>query len=189
MPNEQALQTKSVQSLIVPYGNLFGLNSHWRFFSPGPTPAIFMEYQPYFDDYLSSDEDSKVYLFPQRKEGYSYSSTYIRRMYTLRFYGFNRIALENYFAPYLCRQHQGATAIRMETFTYVIPSLLSDQEVEDFREDAFKKPIERITLDCPQVSRSSVPDQASEEEIDDDNSEEEGGFLEESDYSQEGDSE
>lgn len=151
VPNESAIQTRAVQSWILPYLNTLGLNTHWRFFSPGPMPALYMKYQLNKEE-LKEDSTQSVDMyeertFPKRKNGLFYSSSYIRRLYTLRHHGFDRARIENFFAPYFCRIHPGSETIHFEVFTYKIPRIESlDREI--IYEDLEKKIIHQLNFQC-----------------------------------------
>ncbi len=151
VPNEKAIQTRVAQNLILPYLNLFGFNTHWRFFSPGPMPALYMEYQlnkeVQNEDSTQSVDMIQERIFPKKKGGLFYSSSYIRRLYTLRHHGFNRERIENFFAPYFCRIHPESENIHFEFFTYKIPRIESFEEKIVY-EDLERKTIHELNFQC-----------------------------------------
>ncbi len=107
LPNSNSLEGRVLSRWVIPYANQFGLNTPWQFFSPGPSPTFFLEYEVQMGD----DEDEggrEPLIWPPHKQGRGYSDSYNRNLYSMRYFALNDVRLEHDFVPWLCRQYPGA---------------------------------------------------------------------------------
>jgi hypothetical protein len=122
LPNSSSIVGRTLSRFLLPYANLFGFNTSWQFFSPGPAETFFLEYQ--VESAKSGEDlDTPTLLFPPKRSGYSFDDFYSRRLYSMRFFVIYPDRLQQFFIPFLCRQNPGATGIWVESVFERLPSL------------------------------------------------------------------
>ncbi len=113
LPMGKGLLIRELGRHFYTYANVFGLNTSWQFFSPGPSPIFYLEYSfTYPEVGEDSFEMSEPQLLPEKRSGFGVSDFYSRRLYSMRFLSLDDGRLEKYLAPWLCRQD-----LRAETVT------------------------------------------------------------------------
>lgn len=113
MPIGSSLLGRKLGRYFVAYADQFGFNTAWRFFSPGPSPVFFLEYdveRPSDGDKIASEPE----IYPPVRDSLSWSESWNRELYGMRFLALNSELLEKYLVPFLCRRHPGATAISVK---------------------------------------------------------------------------
>ena len=119
-PNPYSVLARYVQPIINPYGNLFGLNTTWQFFSPDPGQLRHIEYDVIVEDGEEIDFDTHTWP-PDDK-----NLLQVNR--ARRFYHAVRTIVaparaELYLVPFLCRKHPQATSIAIKAIEKRAPSM------------------------------------------------------------------
>lgn len=112
LPMGKGLLIRELGRHFYTYANIFGFNTTWQFFSPGPSPIFYLEYTftyPEGDD--DSFETSEPQLLPEKRTGFGVSDFYSRRLYSMRFLSLDEGRLEKYMAPWLCRKDPRAESV------------------------------------------------------------------------------
>ena len=135
--NGSSFLGRSLGKFYTPVANLVGLNTTWNFFSPDPAHIMYLRYVVHFEDeYSNPTKESFISLFPPEETNTDFR-VHVRRMsYAMRFYSASVDHLKNYFIPWICKQHPGATRVQTEILYSRIPSLevaatLSDTNYDD----------------------------------------------------------
>lgn len=119
LPMGSGLMIRELGRFFIPYANTLGLNTTWQFFSPGPSPIFYLEYSyVYAEDEDESDggyhrHESEVMFLPERRVGFGISDFYSRRLYSMRFLALNPERIQQYLAPWLCRQDRRAQTVTL----------------------------------------------------------------------------
>jgi len=119
-PNPDSILFRYFRGSVVTYGNFFGLNTTWRFFSPDPNVRLF-EYDTY-----TRDADGKL-----RGESFRYPNTLVEepsreifnRKMNNEMYLIARNILDKTLGPLICRWHPKAETIAVYLKGRVFPSL------------------------------------------------------------------
>lgn len=95
------------------YGNLLGLNTTWRFFSPNPLIRT-VEYTVYsYDESAETFEASKVWQYPESVEAVGNRETF-NRLLNFAMLAANTAEWANaLLGPILCRKHVSADVIAL----------------------------------------------------------------------------
>ena len=105
LPMGKGLLIRDLGRHFYTYANVFGLNTTWQFFSPGPSPIFYLEYSFTYPEVEGDDnsfEMSEPQLLPEKRNGFGVSDFYSRRLYSMRFLSLDDGRMENYMAPWLC---------------------------------------------------------------------------------------
>lgn len=123
LANGSSILGRSYGWLLVPYANALGLNSTWNFFSPDPAHTMYLEYRVRFEDEQGNEtrEPIEGYL-PPEKDQIVVDSSRRRMLYAMRFLMLDQNRLHALMAPWLCRQHPGASEITIAHEMQAIPS-------------------------------------------------------------------
>jgi hypothetical protein len=149
LPNSSSLAGRQLSRFFIPYANLLGFNTTWQFFSPGPAPTFFLEYEiETADSYDLPPEEPRQY--PDPRNGYSWSEAYNRRFYGMRFFALDPIRLERFFVPFLCRLHPEAEAVTVQGVFEKIPAIEKAGEWADFKEMSERFSFPRQRFGCPE---------------------------------------
>lgn len=118
-PNPYSVLARSFSSYINPYGNLFGFNTTWQFFSPDPGMLRYIDYQ------VVEEKDENIQIHDYRWPPLTsfFSENRARKFY----YGLRTALSEekrkDFFVSFLCRLHPEATSIVIKTVSESIPSM------------------------------------------------------------------
>lgn len=119
-PNPDGILFRKFSSTIVEYGNLFGLNTTWRFFSPNPAVRL-IEY-----DVFKKDQDgqyqSESFRYPKKVDDEKFHETYNRKINN-GMYVVGRGIVNETLGPALCRAHPGAQTIALYSKGRIFPSI------------------------------------------------------------------
>jgi hypothetical protein len=151
LPNSSSLLGRKTAGFFLPYANTLGFNTSWQFFSPGPSPMFYLEYFVEFD---REGNESEVMPYPLRRVAGSWSDSYNRRLFGMRFFSLNPDRLERYLAPFLCRQHPGAVSISVQPVYEPIQSIDRAGDFSDFRDMRQRVDFPRQRFSCPDPSSS-----------------------------------
>lgn len=136
LPNPGSLVIRHVGRYLIPYANLFGLNTTWQFFSPGPVPVFYFEYSIETAADQASMSESETYYYPARIDR-SWSDVQHRRRSSASLFAMNDTWLPNHLVPYFCRQHPEAVALNIRAVlepTLSLERVRSDATSEDLTE-------------------------------------------------------
>lgn len=112
MPNPGSLLGRKVARYFTDYTNTLGINTTWQFFSPGPAPVFYLEYEL---ETAGENVGESLQLPPKRRASY-YDELYNRTLYAMRFFVLAPMdTFERFFVPWLCKKHLEAEAITIRT--------------------------------------------------------------------------
>lgn len=146
LPNGGSLEARAVSPVLVPYANQLAMNNAWVFFSPGPSPNIYLEYDLEDSDMNTLDPEPRV--FPQHKNSRWFSDSYFRSLYVMRYFTLDPIKQERFFAPWLCRQHPEAYAIVIRSVFENVPGIEKAWSGETFEDMLQRVDHERRRFTC-----------------------------------------
>ncbi|MCM2282922.1 MAG: hypothetical protein NDI61_13865 [Bdellovibrionaceae bacterium] len=150
LPNGSSLEARSIAGALVPYANTLSMNNAWVFFSPGPSPNVYLEYELENEEMESLDDEPRV--FPPPKSDRWFSDAYFRSLYVLRYFALDPVKLERFLAPWLCRQHPEAAAIVMRTVFEPVPGIEKAWSGESFQEMQERVDMQRHRVSCERGS-------------------------------------
>lgn len=147
-PNPESLLSRRTSWLVFPYGNLLGLNTTWRFFSPNPVMKVF-EYEAYRYDESGDIVFEQKARFPESLEAAGSRETFNRLM-NFAMYGSSREeSIENVLKPYFCKKFPSAE-VSFYLIDYVLPSLESARlKAGNFESMARERKVPLARADCP----------------------------------------
>jgi hypothetical protein len=124
-PNTQSLLSRQLDTYLLPYANLFNMNTPWQFFSPTPGPKMYIEYEvsnTQTSDLGTTQIESKKYYWPPQEHKFDFES-FRRRLYSARFMAVDPERLKEVFIPWICRQHPDAMMVSLEVIMAPIPNV------------------------------------------------------------------
>ncbi len=147
MPNAGSLLGRKFSRYFTDYTNTLGINTTWQFFSPGPAPVFYLEY----DIETAGAEEGVSYQIPPKRRASYYDDLYNRTLYSMRFFVLAPIdTFEHYFVRSLCRQHPEAESITVRTVGEPVVNIERAGGSESFDELSEKIPLkERQRFHCP----------------------------------------
>lgn len=152
MPISSSLIGRQVAGLFLGYANQLGFNTTWQFFSPGPAPVYFLEYQ--LETVESMNWTVEEYVppetlqYPPQRDRLTWSDSYNRRLYGMRFLTLFPDRLEGFFIPFLCRQHPEAVAISLQSVIERVPDVERSGEWASFEEMSERFALPRQRYEC-----------------------------------------
>lgn len=120
LANGSSFLGRAMDPWIRTYANLFAFNVTWNFFAPDPAHTMYIHYFVHFDD--ESQEPFEGYI-PPEKEQIVIDSSRRRFLYAMRFMIIDENRLKVILGPFLCRQHPGASMVRITNILEPIPNL------------------------------------------------------------------
>lgn len=124
MPNSGSYLGRHFENLFVSYANALNLNTPWNFFSPDPAHTMYFRYTIYFkNDFLEDIKDPVEGYFPEGKEDAPQTSSGRRELYAMRYMILEPSRVDKFLGPWLCKQYEGATHIKLEHIVDTIPPL------------------------------------------------------------------
>ncbi len=124
-PNPESLIFRKAADTFVVYGNLFGLNTTWRFFSP--TPAVrLIDYEVFKRGEDKSFIGESAFHYPNSAKEEGFREIYNRKVNN-GMYVVAREMVPKTLGPYLCRKHQGAEVIALYLKGRVFPTIERSQ--------------------------------------------------------------
>lgn len=124
LANGSSYLGRSFQGGLLPYGNSLGLNATWNFFSPDPAHTMFYKVKIYFQDDQGNDlKEPEEIFYPPEKDQIVVNSSRRRFLYSMRFLTIETSRIKTLMGPWICRNHPGATKVRMEHVIEQIPYL------------------------------------------------------------------
>ncbi len=152
-PNDSSQLQRDLRPVILPYANLFGLNSKWQFFAPEPEIATYFEYQIDWKDKPPDVGGDELYHYPPDKNGF-FDLAYLRESAARSFIATNPKFMPDLFIHWICRKNQGATGVSVRAVYVTVPSLqnvLAGQKLFDPANLQFQ---EAVTASCEEVLRA-----------------------------------
>lgn len=124
MANGSSFLGRHWEGWITPYANLLALNVTWNFFAPDPAHTMFIHYRVYFPEAPDGVGPDPVDGFiPPEKEKIVINTSTRRFLYAMRFLILDEGRMRTLLAPYLCRIHEGAEEVQIESILEPIPNL------------------------------------------------------------------
>lgn len=134
MSNGSSYVGRSFQNIITPYANITGFNTSWNFFSPDPAHTMYFRYLVYFNDENGEPLKEEVEgFFPALKNVGTFDPRERRELYLMHFFILSPERLEKFFAPMICRQHPGASSLRVD---FVIESIAPLDQAATLKRDS-----------------------------------------------------
>lgn len=148
MPNPGSLLGRKFSRYLTDYSNTLGLNTTWQFFSPGPAPVFYLEYEVETAD--TGNEEPKSFQFPERRRASYYDELYNRTLYAMRFFVLSPPeTFGKYFVPWLCRKYPDAQTLSIRTVGEPVVNIERATGDESFEELSEKMPLkERKRYSC-----------------------------------------
>lgn len=119
MPNSSSFLGRYFGVYLVPYANVFGLNSPWMFFSPNPAPDYHMNITLYPK---GSSEPIEI-QWPEKKKAILFLTPAIRNFYLMHFFVRSPQLIETLLVPWLCKQQQSTEMVNINISIKSPPSL------------------------------------------------------------------
>ncbi|MFN7905445.1 MAG: hypothetical protein ACK5P5_09700 [Pseudobdellovibrionaceae bacterium] len=124
MSNGASYFAKSMGSIYQYYSNQLNMNTNWNFFSPDPAQVMYIRYIVYFlNDFGEETQPSLELFYPKEKNQGSFGLLNRRHFYLSRYMLLSEDRLENMFTPWVCRIHEGATHVAIQTVAEKITPL------------------------------------------------------------------
>lgn len=127
LANPEGLLYRKLSPVYTTYGNLIGLNTTWRFFSPNPILDR-IEYEAIGYDESGAVSYQVTRTFPDRNFDVHSRESFNRMMNLAAVYAAKEELSDNYLAPWLCRRHPKAD----EIYLYIIRTALPNIEKAKF---------------------------------------------------------
>lgn len=126
LPNSGSVIARRLARFFLPYANTLGLNTTWQYFSPGPGPTFYLEYQ------VETDENTESYIldahrFPEGRNAFSLNDSFARRLNNMKFFAGSPERLKRNIVPFLCSQTPGARAVYIQKVMEKIAELENAQ--------------------------------------------------------------
>lgn len=121
LPNPDSILYRKLASPVVTYGNFFGFNTTWRFFSPNPLIRI-MEYKvftPGSDGQLAET----VFRYPRDLKDEGSRETYNRKLANSMVMLMREDFLKEIIGPKICGWHPGAETVSISMKGRVWPTI------------------------------------------------------------------
>ena len=124
LANGSSYLGRHLGGVLVPYANALGMNATWNFFSPDPAHTMFFRYKVLFEDQDGNEiKESEEGYLPPEKGNVVMDSSKRRLLYAMRFLLLDSSRMRQLMAPWLCRQHPGASRVSIHYILQNLPSL------------------------------------------------------------------
>lgn len=132
---------------LVYLANTLRVNISWEFFSPNPTPIVYLEYE--VED-GPDDLMNQSFVYPERPDS-RFLQFYLREYYWMQMSNGDPGRTVGLFVPWLCRKLEGVKAVSLQITAEKLPSLAESQLRDGFRVRRKKTNTRSETFDCEQV--------------------------------------
>lgn len=157
--NGSSFMGRYFESFFNPVANTIGLNTTWNFFSPDPAHTMYIKYYVFFEDaYGNMLKEPYLGFYPDTQDkGEDFRLHKKRDSYAMRFIVVDPARIENFFAPWICRKHPGASKIQVELIVNRIPSLdkviaLVNQNIDTYENLLTTEEINHYVFECAHAS-------------------------------------
>lgn len=124
MGNGSSFLGRYLGFLYIPVANTIGTNTTWNFFSPDPAHVMYYQVTLFFEDeYGNSVKEPQQIFFPEQKDGSDFRMHIRRQNYMTRFMAIEPSRVQNYFIPWICKNHPGASRVYTSMILNIIPPL------------------------------------------------------------------
>lgn len=157
IPNQEALPLRKIQPYILDYANVLFLNAQWRFFSPGPAPNMFLEYEVEFHDAEAAEEEKefedrdliyKSYRWPNDDRSEFNFPNFRRLLYAMRYFVLERHRIPTLFVPWLCRRYPQAHTVSVQHIYKAVPPIESLGGALSIEQMEQKGRLDSHSVDC-----------------------------------------
>jgi hypothetical protein len=125
LPNPDGILYRASHAWISPYGNQFGFNTTWRFFSPNPAVKV-LEYDVFTRD-INGELQGETFRFPQNLEQEDSRENFNRKMNFSMYMMSRNELLEKVLGPRLCQMHPGAESVSISMRGHEQPTIESSK--------------------------------------------------------------
>lgn len=132
LPNPENILYRTSAPLITEYGNLLGINTTWRFFSPNPL-IRYMEYTVYNHD-AEKNLVGEVHRFPRHFSEEPFFENFSRKLNNAMLMMNQVTFLREKFSKIMCGWHPGAETIAVASRGRIVPNIEKSQLFEGGRE-------------------------------------------------------
>lgn len=150
MSNPGSFLERNVRAWLAPYANITGFNTSWNFFAPDPASTMYFHYWVHFENDRGEPLKEPVEGFlPQDKNTASFDVRRRRELYLMHYFFRRPERLESLFVPHLCKEHPGATTVRIE---FMVETIAPLDEARIFKDEAMSdlsKQLELIKREYP----------------------------------------
>ncbi len=163
LPNSTSILGRRLGGILTPYANPLIFNRTWQFFSPGPMPSFYLEYEVVTpENEMDLMRDTLVY--PPIPKSFTFGDFYLRALAGMRFLGVKDEHFQKFFIPYLCRLYPGATGLDIRSTIEEVPQIesIGSESTMGFRDLADRRDLPRKLYECP-GSQVSVKPEIDEE--------------------------
>lgn len=163
-PNTQSLLSRKLDKYLLPYANMFNMNTPWQFFSPFPGPKMYLEYevsQTQMSDSGTTEVESKKYYWPPLERGSHDWDNFRRRIYSSRFLAMDERRLKDAFVPWICRLHPEAMMASVEIVMAPVPNIEKASRFSRIENMETPSSSYKLRADCP---TKAVPDEKPHEQ-------------------------
>ena len=124
-PNPESILYRRTASVLATYGNFFGFNTTWRFFSPNPMVRI-IEYDVFKAD-DTGQLQGETFRYPRDIKEEKFREIYNRKLNNAMFMVMRQNLLNEVLGPMMCRWHPGAETLAVSIKGRVIPTIESSK--------------------------------------------------------------
>lgn len=149
LPNGSSIIARKLNRFLVPYANPLIFNRTWQFFSPGPMPSFFLEYNLVTNAGPAIDEERPGFVYPPHRKNAAFDDFYLRTLAGMRLIAIQPQVFEDFFIPFLCRLHPDAIQIDLRSVTEEIPPIEKADGFETFKDMSERKELPRKLYQCP----------------------------------------
>jgi hypothetical protein len=148
-PMTWSIWGRTLDPYLAPYGNSFGMNVAWQFFSPLPSPTMYIEYVIVRPENSENLENETVGYWPPRDRRGYWRENWLRRTYSARYFGNDQNRMGTVFGAWLCRQNKGAEKVEMAFFVYMPPPMNEMLAGRSFKELGKLQKLSEVDWSCP----------------------------------------
>lgn len=133
LPNPESMLYRATAPVVTTYGNLLGMNTTWRFFSPNPM-IRYMEYTVFYRD-ANKRLMSSVYRYPRIYTEEKFFENYSRKLNNSMYMMMHKDHLRDNFGKILCSWHPEAEVISVAARGRVFPNIEKSQLISGGRSE------------------------------------------------------
>jgi hypothetical protein len=155
MGNGASFLGRYLSSYYTPIANTIGLNTTWNFFSPDPANTMYINIS-----YTLVDGTEIHEILPAQNEAgeFDFSLQKRRLSYVVRFLIIDPQKIEQFLAPWLCKQKQNVQSVYIETVIEKIPPI---DKVITLKDTIYNDLIERQTFNTLNYNCSDAGGESS----------------------------
>ncbi len=124
LSNSGSFLGRKYSRYLTPYANQLGFHNMWNFYSPDPANAMVFEYSVSFLNSEGDEVKESIHRkIPGSETEMVLNSAERRLLYVTRYFLINPNLVKEFFGPWVCRKHAGASRVIASLTIYTQPSL------------------------------------------------------------------